>query len=123
MLSSTKKKYMFIIYELGNKGDTVRSIDIAAALNVKKASISLMLPNLIKEDLIEKDENGFIALTKKGAVFAGNLYLKYLTLYQFFLTELKSNSDNARNDAICCLCSLSDENSENMVDYILNGNR
>ena len=122
MLSSTKKKYMFIIYELRNNGDEVRSIDIAHALNVKKASISLMLPNLIKEDLIEKDEGGFIALTKKGAVFAGELYLMYLTLYKFFSEKLQSNSDSARNDAICCLCSLSDENSENMVNYILNGN-
>ena len=48
MLSSTKKKYMFIIYELGNKGATVRSIDISKALGVKKASVSLMLPNLVE---------------------------------------------------------------------------
>lgn len=34
MLSSTKKKYMFIIYELGNTGQNVRSVDIAKALAV-----------------------------------------------------------------------------------------
>ena len=47
MLSSTKKRYMFIIYELGNKGGIVRSIDVSRALGVKKASVSLMLPNLV----------------------------------------------------------------------------
>ncbi len=36
MLSSTKKKYMFVIYELSNKGNTVRSIDVSKALGVKR---------------------------------------------------------------------------------------
>lgn len=121
MQNATKKKYMFIIYELSFRGDTVRSIDIAKALGVKKASVSLMLPNLIKEGLIEKSQCGNIVFTKNGAVFAGELYLKYITLHRFFEKFLKSSSENARHDAICCLCTLSDENSESMADYILKG--
>ncbi len=119
MLFATKKKYMFIIYELGNKFGFVRSIDIAKALNVKKASVSIMLPKLEAEELIERTENGSIVLTKKGAVFSGDLYLKYLTLYQFFVTKLKSTDENARNDAIACLCNMSDENTEMITEYIL----
>lgn len=120
MLSSTKKKYMFIIYELSNKGDIVRGIDISKALGVKKASVSLMLPNLVEENLIERARDGSIILTKEGAVFASELYLKYLTLYQFFREKLRSSTENARVDAICCLCSLSDENTKSMTDFILN---
>lgn len=119
MLSETKKKYMFIIYELENKGQTVRGIDISRALNIKKASVSQMLPNLIDEGWIERSENGSIGFTQKGAVFAGGLYLKYLTLYKFFRDKLNSNEENARKDAICCLCSLSEENTESMTEYIL----
>ncbi len=119
MLSSTKKKYMFIIYELRNSGIDVRGIDISKALNVKKASVSLMLPNLIDEELIERTDNGSIDFTQRGAVFAGELYLKYLTFYKFFTDALGSTAENARDDAICCLCSLTDENAENMAEYIL----
>lgn len=119
MLLSTKKKYMFTIYELASNGSTVRSIDISKSLGVKKASVSLMLPNLIKENLIERTENGNIALTKEGAVFAGELYAKYLTVYNFFKEDLKSDGENARRDAICCLCSISDDNAERMTEYML----
>lgn len=120
MLSSTKKKYMFVIYELSNKGNTVRSIDISKALGVKKASVSLMLPNLVEIKLIERALDGSILLTKDGALYASELYLKYLTLFQFFREKLKSSAESARADAICCLCSLTDENTKGMTEFILN---
>ena len=120
MLSSTKKKYMFVIYELSNKGNTVRSIDISKALGVKKASVSLMLPNLVEIKLIERAPDGSILLTKDGALYASELYLKYLTLFQFFREKLKSSAESARADAICCLCSLTDENTKGMTEFILN---
>lgn len=119
MLSSTKKKYLFIIYELGYNGDTIRSVDIAKALGVKKASVSNIMPALMAENMVSKDENGAIVFTPEGAKFAGDLYLKYLTLYQFFRENLGSTENNARKDAVTCLCSLSNENSEHMIDYIL----
>ena len=109
MLSSTKKKYMFIIYELGNTGQNVRSVDIAKALAVKKASVSLMLPRLI-----ERTQNGSITFTPEGARFAANLYLQYLTLYQFFKEKLGGTHEAARQDAICCLCSLTEEATNGM---------
>lgn len=119
MLSSTKKKYMFIIYELGNTGQNVRSVDIAKALAVKKASVSLMLPRLIEEGLIERTQNGSITFTPERARFAANLYLQYLTLYQFFKEKLGGTHEAARQDAICCLCSLTEEATNGMTDYIL----
>ena len=123
MLSATKRKYMFIIYELGNSGIAVRGIDISRALGVKKASVSLMLPKLISEGLIERSQSGEIVFTKNGAMFASKLYLKYLTLYRFFKEKLCSTDENARKDAICCLCVLTDENSESITEYILNEQR
>lgn len=120
MLSATKKKYLFAIYELGYHGKSIRSVDIARTLGVKKASISNMIPALIEENIISKDRNGLITLTPDGAKYASSLYLKYLTLYEFFSSKLGGSKDNARKDAIICLCFLSDENTENITDYILN---
>ena len=119
MLEETKKKYLFIIYELGNQGKSVRGIDIAKALGVKKASVSLMLPKLISEEMIERSEDGSIVFTQKGAVFAGELYLTYLILFRFFRGNLGSSLENARRDAVCCLCSLIEENAKRMTDFIL----
>ena len=119
MLSPTKRKYIFTIYELGNTGNSVRSTDISNALGVKKASVSLMLPKLIRESLVERTESGGVALTSAGAVLGGELYLKYLTLFKFFKEVLKSTDENARRDSICCLCALTDENTESMTNYIL----
>lgn len=120
MLSSTKKKYLFIIYELGNKGNPVRCIDIARALGVKKASVSFMLPNLTGERLIGRAEDGSVVLTKDGAKLAGELYLRYLTLFEFFMKQLGSSPENARKDAVCCLCNLTEDNANSMAEYVLN---
>ena len=119
MLTSTKKRYMFIIYELGNNGRSVRGTDIARALNVKKASVSLMIPNLVNLGLVSRTEDGRIDLTKHGTVYANDLYVKYLPLYKFFKEKLNSSDENARTDAICCLCSLTDENTNSITEYIL----
>lgn len=120
MLPMTKKKYLFTIYELGYHGENIRSVDIAKALGVKKASVSNMLPSLIEQNMITKDKNGIIALTPDGAKYAGGLYLKYLTFFEFFSGKLKSSDENARKDAIICLSLLSDENTDALTDYILN---
>ena len=119
MLSPTKRKYIFTIYELGNTGNSVRSTDISNALGVAMASVSLMLPKLIRESLVERTESGGVALTSAGAVLGGELYLKYLALFKLFKEVLKSTDENARRDSICCLCTLTDENTESMTNYVL----
>ena len=87
--------------------------------NVKKASVSLMIPNLVNLGLVSRTEDGRIDLTKHGTVYANDLYVKYLTLYKFFKEKLNISDENARTDAICCLCSLTDENTNSMTEYIL----
>ncbi|MDD6915445.1 MAG: hypothetical protein SPH44_04565 [Eubacteriales bacterium] len=87
--------------------------------NVKKASVSLMIPNLVNLGLVSRTEDGRIDLTKHGTVYANDLYVKYLTLYKFFKEKLNSSDENARTDDICCLCSLTDENTNSITEYIL----
>ena len=122
MLTPTQKKYLFIIYELGLNGNKVRSVDIANALKIQKASVSNMLPCLIGKGFVERHEDdGSVVFTKCGAVYAGELYVKYLTLHKFFTDKLGASKESARHDAVVCLCNLTDENTENMTNYILSG--
>ena len=55
----------------------------------------------------------------KWCNFKNDLYVKYLTLYKFFKEKLNSSDENARTDDICCLCSLTDENTNSITEYIL----
>ena len=117
MLTPTKKKYLFTIYEIGLQKVIIRSVDIAKAIHVSKVSVCNMLPFLVEDGLIEKDPDRIIALTNEGEVLAETLYEIYKVIYKFFIDTFKSSEASAREDAITCVCNLSDENTENMKNY------
>lgn len=107
MLSSAKKRYLFAIYELGENGNEVYSKDIAASLKVKRSSVSQMLKAIAEDNLICKEYYGKVQFSEQGARLANQLYTKYLLLYAFFRKQLQVSEEDARHDAILCLCDLS----------------
>ena len=119
MLTPAKKKYLFSIYEIGLQKAIIRSVDIAKAIQISKASVCNMLPVLVEDGLIEKDSDRIIALTDEGEDLAGTLYEIYKVLYRFFRNTFKSSQTSAREDAIACVCNITDENTENMKNYFL----
>ena len=121
MLSGSKKRYLFAIYELGRDGRPVRSKDIASSLNIKPPSVSKMLNSLLEDGFIEKEFYGTVLLTQAGISAANQLYTDYLTLYAFFHNELKVDGADARKDAIVCLCELSQPSREKISALILKG--
>lgn len=118
MLSCARIKYLFAIYELGAEGNEVRLTDIANILKVKKSSVSKMLTAIAEDKLIEKRGNGTIHFTEEGAKLVNQLYVKYITLNQFFKGHIGSNEEDARKDAIACLCNLSEGNSEKIASIV-----
>lgn len=119
MLSSAKKRYLLMIYELGENGNDVFSKDIATALNVKRPSVSKMLKTMADENLFCKEDYGQVHLTKLGAQLANQLYTNYLLLFSFFREQLKVSIQDARHDAILCLCDLSEDSMEKIVSTVL----
>ena len=119
MLSPAKKKYLFSIYEIGLHKAIIRSVDIAKAIQISKASVCNMLVTLADDGLIEKDSERIIALTDKGEQIAKTLYEGYTVMNRFFCTKLKSPQDSAREDAIACVCNITDKNAENMKKYFM----
>ena len=79
MLSSGKKRYLFIIHELGQNGNAVHSKDIASSLSVKQPSVSKMLNSLAEDGLIEKEYYGAATFTPEGARLSNKLYTDYLS--------------------------------------------
>ena len=64
MLSATKKRYLFAIYELGQNGKAVRCKDVASSLKIKPPSVSKMLNALSEDGLIEKNFTARYCLRK-----------------------------------------------------------
>lgn len=119
MLSSAKKRYLLTIYELGEYGNDVFSKDIAASLNVKRPSVAKMLKAMEEENLFCKEYYGKVQLSELGARIANQLYTKYLLLYTFFCEFLQVSKEDARSDAILCLCDLSEDSAEKIASLVL----
>jgi Mn-dependent DtxR family transcriptional regulator len=119
LISSSQKRYLFAIYELGADENEVRGKDIAYSLGVKRPSVSRMLQYLAEDGLIEKEYYGTVRFTGCGVRVANELYTRYLFLYAFFHEKLHVSQDHARHDAISCLCELSDESMDKVSETIL----
>ena len=119
LLTPAKKKYLFRVYEMSLKSGTVRSTDIAMAIGISKASVANMLAVLIEDGLMKRRYDRTIGLTDLGVEFAEKLYQSYMAFHQFFTKNLKSTEDGAREDAMTCICHLTEETTEKMMHYML----
>lgn len=119
MLSSGKKKYLFTICELGLNGEEIQSTKIAHQLGVKRPSVAKMLSALMEDGYIEKEYYGKVSLTEAGLLTANQLYANYLLLYAYFHQLLQFSSENARHDALVCICDFSEEGIERLAASLL----
>ena len=55
LLNSNKNNFLIYIYQLSLKSRAVRSVDLARAMNLSKASISMTLNKLIEKGYIDKE--------------------------------------------------------------------
>lgn len=118
-LSSAAVRYLLVIYELSDGGKAVRSVDIARALGVSPASVVHMMGVLAGEGLTLKRYYGQVQLTNEGIRAANQLYTKCTILESFLIQELNVERDTARQDAVSCLCSLSEESIEKVICRVL----
>lgn len=59
-------KYLLVLDDLCREGKGVRSVEIAARMNVSKPSAHSMLQNLCQAGLVEKERYGTVYLTRAG---------------------------------------------------------
>lgn len=84
-----------------------RSIDIAAALNVTKASVSIAMKTLRERGYITMGEGSHILLTDEGRAIAERIYDRHRKLTAF-LMSLGVSEAAAREDA----CKMEHDISE-----------
>jgi Mn-dependent DtxR family transcriptional regulator len=113
-LSTSQTHYVKAIYELSLKGEGVRISDIAAELNVTKASVCTAMKNLEQKKMVYRDADRLIFLTNEGKCRAILIFDKFSIIRRFLTDVLGVKYEIAEQDACAIehiistetLCSL-----------------
>jgi DtxR family transcriptional regulator, Mn-dependent transcriptional regulator len=81
-MTASNQKYLKAVYDLSRDNDSVRIVDIAAALSVSKSSVCNGLKKLAEKGYIEHEIYGGVNLTAQGRKKAKELSDSYINLKQ-----------------------------------------
>lgn len=99
-LTSSQTHYIKTVYELSSTGDSgARIVDIADRLGFSKASVSLAMTRLEKDELVYKDEHRHIHLTPAGERHAVMMMDKYALIEEYLIEVLGLDPKIAEEDA------------------------
>ena len=107
-IHESAEDYLEQILMVREKKGRVRSIDIAAGLNVTKASVSIAMRKLRENDYIHMGADNLISLTEKGYAIARKIYDRHQALTKY-LMQLGVPEWIAREDACKIEHDLSEE--------------
>ena len=93
------ENYLETILVLTKKNGSVRSIDIADAMQFTKASVSRAMSILKRDNYIIMHPDGSILLTKEGQKKATAVYDRHVTLTRYINEVLDVDVEIAEKDA------------------------
>lgn len=119
-LSMASEDYLETIYLLKeqNGEDSVRSVDVADALEVSKASVSKALRTLRAAEMIEQSRYGRVVLTPEGEAYARRVWRSHRALRAFLTTCLGVQKKVADKEACLLEHYLSADTMERWCDYL-----
>ena len=106
-IRKSAEDYLEQILMIREQKGVVRSIDIAAGLNVTKPSVSVAMKRLRENGYINMDKDNLITLTESGEEIARNIYDRHKTLTHCLLL-VGVDEEHAREDA----CKMEHDNSQ-----------
>ena len=112
-IHESAEDYLETIMMLQEEKGYVRSVDIAAHLNVTKPSVSFAMKRLRENGYIVMDEENLITLTEQGESIARRIYQRHQVLTSF-LVQLGVDAATAREDA----CKIEHDISETTFEAI-----
>jgi len=113
-IHKSAEDYLEMILMLAEEKGYVRSIDIAAGLNVTKPSVSYAMKQLRENGYITMDQDNYISLTETGLVIARNMFNRHKAITRF-LIQIGVDEDIAREDA----CKIEHDISPETFNAIL----
>lgn len=112
-IHESAEDYLETIMMLQEEKGYVRSVDIAAHLNVTKPSVSFAMKRLRENGYIVMDEENLITLTEQGENIARRIYDRHQVLTSF-LMQIGVDPATAREDA----CKIEHDISEKTFEAI-----
>ena len=116
-IRKSAEDYLEAMLVMQERHGYIRSIDIAAELNVTKPSVSYATKRLRENGYITMDKEGLITLTDKGMEIAESMYERHRLLTQFFV-RLGIQEDVAREDACKIEHDLSEETFQAIKNHV-----
>ena len=110
-IHESAEMYLETIYTLSLNSTSVRSIDVAEALNYSRPSVSRAVGLLKKDGYLLMDEEGFLALTEEGRALAERIYERH-TVLTAALEALGVDKETAAEDACKIEHDISDRTFE-----------
>lgn len=114
-IRESAEDYLEAILVLSQKGNSVRSVDIASMLSVSKPSVSHAMKLLREDGYIAMDRYGTVTLLDKGAEIANRVYERH-TILTKMLESLGVPSDIAKTDACKMEHDISEESFERIKE-------
>ena len=115
-LLESGEDYLETILVLQKQEDKVRSIDIANALEVSKASVCVAMKNLKKGGYIHMGDDHVITLTEEGQRLAESIYERHV-LFSEVLSKLGVDRETAKKDACRMEHVLSEDSFKVLKKY------
>ena len=110
-MHESAEMYLETIYMLSLNSTSVRSIDVAEALNYSRPSVSRAVGLLKKDGYLLMDEEGFLTLTEEGRALAERIYERH-TVLTAALEALGVDKETAAEDACKIEHDISDRTFE-----------
>ena len=117
MIYESGEMYLETILILGQAHPEVHAVDIAAEMNISKASVSRALGRLKDENCLIIDSSGRIAFTEKGRGIAEKIYERHQVLTDI-LMAIGVNREIAAKDACKMEHDISDETFDAIKKHI-----
>ncbi len=116
-LHESAEMYLETIYVLTRQKSTVRSVDVAEALNYSKPSVSRAVGLLKNGGYLTVDKDGFLHLTDLGTEIGQKIYDRH-TLLENFLCSMGVSPATAEEDACKMEHAISDETFRAIQEFV-----
>lgn len=120
-LTMANEDYLEWIYRLSKTEagqDGVRSVDVAEASGVSKASVNKAISTLRDAGYVEQDRYGRINLTPEGAEYAAHVWRAHRMLRAFLIDDLGVDPAIAEREACQMEHALSFDTQNRWIDYL-----
>lgn len=117
-LGRKKEDFLETILSLSKDGSVVKSVDIAKARMVSKATVSVAMRELCDLGLVSYKSYGRVSLTQKGAKVASATLGKHTLLVEFLTQHLGVPFDEADESACKIEHAIGADIARKLADYL-----